>query len=148
MTLNLKSEPVEIAGTTYETTQFPAMRAYGLLTRLVKAIGPALGVLASADKETQLADMGPVLGAALANVSPSEAQGILVEALAATTAVFKGENGAMKLVELTSTAKIDEVFSGKLKTMFQVLVHALKVNYGDFSEGSDPAAPTDQASSG
>lgn len=138
--MNLKTEPVTIGGILFETTQFPAMRSYALLTRLVKAIGPAMSILAAADKELRLEDMGPILGSALANVTPAEAQGILLEALSCTTAEITDATGG-RVIGLTGADKVDLVFSGRLKVMFQVFAHALKVNYSDFSEGSDQDAP-------
>lgn len=134
--MNLKSESVEFDGIIFETTQFPAMRAYGLLARLVKVIGPAMSVLAGADKDTRLEDMGPVLGGALANVTPAEAQSLLLEIFGSSTAQVTDQTGP-RILQLGTQAGVDQVFTGRLKVMFKVLAHALKVNFGDFSEGSD-----------
>ena len=140
--MSLKTEPVEIDGIKFETTQFPAMAAFRLMARLIKVIGPAMGVLKGATKDTTLESLAPALGAALSNVSPDEAQSIALEILKCTTAEVGGV-----LIGLTGQAPVDQVFSGRLSMLFKVLAHALKVNYGDFSEGSDPAAPQTPAPS-
>jgi hypothetical protein len=135
----LKTEAVTIDDIRFETTQFPAMRAFELLARLVKSVGPAIGALTNIDPNTELSSIGPQLMAGLSTLNPSEAAKLVEDVLACTTADVDN-----KRISLSTKSNIDLVFSSKLKTMFKVLGHALKVNYQDFNEGSDPAAPLTQ----
>lgn len=137
----LKSESVTIDEVEYTTTQFPAMTSFELLAKLVKQVGPALAIVASADAGDSLNSIAPALMSALSGLDPVVARGLVVEVLASTSALVREANGSLRLVALNTPANIDIVFSGKLKQMFLVLGHALRVNYGDFSGGSDPAAP-------
>lgn len=135
ITPQLKTESAVIDGIKFETTQFAAMRGYKLLTKLVKSVGPALGLLATAQDGDSIESMAPALGAALSNLTEQDAQSLLLEILAATTA----EIGTVMLGLGTQVA-IDGVFSGKLSTMFKVVAHALKVNYADFFGGTPDEA--------
>jgi hypothetical protein len=138
--MKLKTESVMLDGVLVETTQFAAMRAYGLMAKLAKVLGPAMGVLAEVNSETRMEEMGPALGMALANVSPTDAQALLLDVLAGSVAEVDGRR-----FDLINQNAIDEVFTGRLKTMFKALGHALKVNYSDFfDDGPQPAekAPT------
>ncbi len=140
----LKTEHVDIDGARYETTQFPAMRAYGLLTKLVKHIGPALGMISQMEDKSDLMLAAPAIGMALGNLTEQEAQKLLLDILACTTV-----DNAGTLVYLSSTDAINGFFSGKLGTMFKVVAHALKVNYADFfGDSSDPAETPGPASQG
>ncbi len=140
----LKSEDYEVGEFKFSTTQFPAMRAFELMTQLAKTIGPALAALQSLDKDTELSALGPILSSALSNLTKTDATALVLDILAGTQATVPGPGGQRTIVQLTSRAALDAVFSARLKMMFQVLGHAIKVNYADFSEGSDPAAPTTQ----
>ncbi len=139
----LKTEKVTVDGIEFQTTQFPAMRAFELLARLVKSLGPAVGALTNLDPTMDLTHAGPQLMAGLATLNPAEAAKLVEEVLTCTTALVDN-----KLIPLNSRENIDVVFSSKLKMMFKVLGHALKVNYQDFSAGSDPAAPLAQTLAG
>lgn len=137
--MKLKTEQLVEDGITFETTQFPAMRAYGLMTKLLKTLGPAMAVLSEVDAESQMATLAPMIGGALANVDPVDAQKLIVEILSGTTAQISDALGG-RLVSLDSAKVLDDVFSGRLKVMFQVAAHALKVNYSDFFGAAAPAA--------
>lgn len=144
--MNLKTEAITLDGIVFETTQFPAMRAYGLMAKLLKQLGPAMAILAEVDGETQMSALAPVLGGAMSNVEPVEAQKLLVEILAGTTAQTNDALGG-RVVSLGDVKAIDDVFSGRLVVLFQVAAHALKVNYSDFFGVSARAAATPQAGS-
>ncbi len=137
----LKTETKTIDGVEFTTIQFPAMRSFELLAKLVKQIGPALALMSSVDPDTQITDLAPHLMSALSGLEPAAARALVVDVLSNTQALLRDANGQASLVELNRTETIDRVFSGKLRTMFVVLGHALKVNYGDFTEGSAPNAP-------
>jgi hypothetical protein len=143
----LKTETTTIDGILFTTTQLPAMRGFELLARLVKMIGPALGALTSADPTADLSAMAPALAGALTNINPQEASALVVDIFSCTTALISDSTGGRQ-VQLSDRTNIDLVFSSRLKVMFQVLAHAIKVNFGDFSGGSAPAAPLPPAPSG
>lgn len=136
----LKSETTTIDGTEFTTTQLPAMASFELLAKLVKQVGPALALIASADENTPIEDIAPALMHSLAGLDPAVAKQLVVELLSSTQALVRN-NGELRLVPLNKSENVDLVFSGKLKQMFLVLGHALKVHYGDFSGGSAPTAP-------
>lgn len=139
--LNLKKEEREIDGLLFKTQQLPAMRASLLLGRLVKHIGPVLGALSGLDPSTQLSELGSALTLAFAQANPDEATRLIPEILGSTSVIIEGKH-----VPLNSSSNIDLVFSGRLKTMFMAVGFALQVNYRDFWEGGESAAPPQPAS--
>lgn len=136
--MNLKYEEVEIDGIKFGTTQFAAMRSLELLGKLVQTVGPALGVISTADPNTPLEQLAPVLAGALSNLKPHELGPLAMEILAGTTATLEVD-GKYGRKDLLSKNDFNEVFSGRLMTMFKAIMHALKVNYADFGLGSGPA---------
>ena len=128
-------------GTIFNTTQFPAMHSLELMAQLMKTIGPALAALQGVSVDTDLSALGPALSGALAGLKPNEASQLVLAVLASTTAQVTNPSGQQKIMQLNSREVIDLVFSNKLKTLFDVLEHALKVNYSDFFVGSDQVAP-------
>lgn len=139
----IKSDTEDFDGIKYTTTQFGAMRSLELLARLVKTVGPALGALTRLDASTQLAS-APELVSALGSLEPTEASSLVKALMANTTALITDEKG-MRNVLLASQEAIDSVFSGRVFTMFKVLGFIIKVNFGDFTQGSAPSAPQPQA---
>lgn len=133
----LKTEVIEIDGVEYSTTQFAAMRAMRILAMLIKVAGPAIGALAGAKRDAQLTAVMPELQRAFATMDPGEFESLALSLLSGTSATIQGPQGPRR-VEFTSAKVVDQVFSGRLGTMFKVIAHAVKVNYGDFAEGSDP----------
>ena len=134
MSLNLKTETLEADGIRFDTTQFAAFRGLELMGRLVTTIGPALGVLSAADPEASLESMAPVIAGALRGLQPTEVSSLALEILASTSATYQ-DGSTLRRVDILSKEAFDRVFSGRLKTMFKVLIHALKVNYSDFGLG-------------
>lgn len=135
----LKREDKEIDGLTYTCVQFPAMYAFGLLARLAKSVGPALASLSGLSPETELLDAGPALHAALASLDPDDAQKLVIDILKSTSVQIGDATGGRKL-EFVDKAKIDEVFSGHLTSMFKVIGFALQTNFADFKLGNDKLA--------
>lgn len=140
--LNLKYEETEIDGVRFGTTQYAAMRGLELMGRLAQTVGPALGALSMADMETDLDKFAPVIAVALRDLKPEELTSLTIAILSGTTATITEAN-TVKRVDLMTRESLDRVFSGRLMTMFKVILHALKVNYADFGFGS--AAPTESA---
>jgi hypothetical protein len=130
----LKQDTQEIDGLKFTCTQFPAMRGFTLLGRLIKTIGPAISVLSSADAEADIRDLAPLIAVALKDLDPDAATALAADVLAGTSVIMD------KHVPLDTRANIDMVFSGKLGTMFKVLAFAVKLNYEDFFGGIAPSA--------
>ncbi len=146
----VKTEHREFDGIRFQTTQFPAMRSFRLLTSLAKQVGPVLGALGALDPNTELSDPGnmemlmSVLGPALQSLDPDAASKLLLEILANTTAIVPDATGgerALQFLGPTAAGNFDSVFSSRLMTMFKVIGFVLQVNYRDFSFGGEPAAP-------
>lgn len=119
----LKTETKEIDGTEFSVTQFPAMKALEVMGSLQK-------MAAGANPNTQLAQ---------AAAGGTMSKQMVLDLLACTTALLREPK--TKLVGLTSQGAIDEVFSGRLRTLFRVIEFAIEVNFGDFKEGSEDSAP-------
>lgn len=141
-----KTETKKLGELEFKTTQLPAMRAFALLTKLAKVVGPALGALSKLDPDTELDLAGSGLISALQTLDTKEAESLVLDVLSGTEAIVPDATGG-RAIPLSKQANIDLIFTGKLKLMFQVVGFALQVNFRDFSEGSDPAAPQPQAPS-
>jgi hypothetical protein len=133
--MNLKYEETEIDGIRFGTTQYGAMRGLELMGRLAQTIGPAFGALSMADETTEMDKFAPVIGLALRDLKPAELSSLVIDILAGTTATVT-EGSSVKRYDLLTKESLDRVFSGRLMTMFKVVLHALKVNYSDFGFGS------------
>ncbi len=128
----LRTESREIDGLLITVTQFPALKALGLATRVAQAIAPALvnGVV-------------PTSGVALlfAGMDAEQTVKLSTDMLAGSTARVDGREFA-----LIGQAAIDEVFSGRLPTLLKAVMYAVEQNFSDFfdelrSGGDDPAGP-------
>lgn len=135
----LKQETKAIDGVKFETTQFAAMRALGLMGKLVKTIGPAIGVISSADPNTPIDELAPVLAGALSNLNEDDLGRLALEILSGTTATLD-ENGTLRRIDILTEENFNRVFNGRLMVMFKAVLHALQVNYADFGLGSAPKA--------
>ena len=129
----LKREDKDIDDLKFTVVQFPAMYAFGLLARLLKTIGPVMATLGN-NMNVELSELSGPLREALSALDPEEAQKLVLEILKSTSVIIPDPTGGRK-VEFTSSTKIDEVFSGRLMTMFKVVVFAAQVNFADFVQG-------------
>lgn len=139
MNLNLKYEEKEIDGLKFGTTQYAAMRGLELMGKLASSMGPALGAMSAIEGENDFEKYAPMLAIALRDLEPSKLSTLCVDILSGTTATIE-ENNKVKRVDLSSKEALDRVFSGRLMTMFKVILFALKVNFADFGFGSESAA--------
>lgn len=122
----LKTETREIDGTEFTVTQFPAMKA--------------LEVMASLQNASVGMDPSVKLGQIVTGKMDAAAQKKMVlDVLQCTQALVR--EPTMKLIALTDQKAIDQIFSGRLRTMFKVIEFAVEVNYGDFKDGSEVSAP-------
>lgn len=123
--MNLKTEKKTFKGVDFETTQFPAYFAYELLAKISDRAAKA-----GWDPSMDITRMGPAM------LDPE----LTLRILSSTRAILT-ENGRTGIVEITSKERFNQVFSGRLAVVFDVVNWVMETNYGDFSEGSDPAAP-------
>jgi hypothetical protein len=133
----MKTDEFEVDGIKFTTTQFGGFRALELMGKLAQTIGGALGILMTADPNTPLEKLAPILAGALTGLKPSELSALALEILSQTTATISAD-GSLKRMDITDQRAFDRVFTGKLFTMFKVALHVLKVNYADFGFGSAP----------
>ncbi len=113
----------------FQTTQFPAMRALEVMVTLQK-------IAAGSNQSEQLAT------AMMAGMDQASMKKMVLDLLECTTALVPGTAGSpTKLIPLNKAEGIDRVFSGRLKMLFDVIHHAVEVNFGDFNEGSNDLAP-------
>ncbi len=132
---SLKSVPLIIGDIEFSTTQFPAMRALEVMVSLQKLAGAMQGI----NPNTSLAAAAPQM---MAGLEPGAAKRLVLDLLQSTTALVR--TPTTRLILLNTQENVDLVFSGKLKMLFEVIGHAVEVNFGDFSEGSAPDAPLTQ----
>lgn len=135
---NLKTVSEDIDGIQFSTTQLDAFRSLELMGKLAQAVGPAIGAM-TAEGETDMDKFGPVLGAALRDVKPQDLGPLALDILKNTSATIT-ENSTLVRVDILDKNAFNRVFSGRMTTMFKALVHALKVNYADFGDGSASSA--------
>lgn len=122
----------------FRTTQLPAMRAYPLFIRLGKVLGPVLTSLQGVSLSADVSSLGPILAPAFSAIDPDEATRLMTDLLVSTRAVIEG-----KVIELSSEAGINKVFTGRLPLLFKVLGFAAQENFAGFlsGSGSAPTAP-------
>lgn len=131
----LKTVPLTIGDIEFQTTQFPAMKALEVMV-ILQGMSSAQNVPAS----TSLSQAAPQM---MSNLTPQGARQLVLSVLQSTSAIIPSSSGK-KIVMLDKQESIDLVFSGRLKVLFDVMAHAIEVNYGDFNEGSESPAPQDQ----
>jgi len=137
--MNLKTDDKMIGDFKVTVRQFPAMRAFALLTRLLETIGPALGELAALDPNTQLDLAGAAFANVFAKLDSKKAVELVPEILAGTAVLVPDDKGGREY-SLQKRENIDIVFSGHLAALFQSIAFAVQVNFGDFMQGSGAAS--------
>lgn len=107
-----------IDGLEFGTVPFPALHALGLMPRLAQ-LGSAFG---GADEGVSL--------------DPKAMQSLLVDLLRQTWVMIDdgGAQGQRK-IEISNQVKFDQVFTGRLPTVFKVVQFVQEVNFGGFSDG-------------
>lgn len=133
--MSLKYEEYEIDGIKFITQPFGGLHALELMGELAQVIGPALSVLSTADPDTPLEQLAPILAMALRGLKGEELSRLALRVLNQTTAILD-EDGTLKKIDIKDKLAFDRVFTGRLMTMFKVALKALKVNYADFGFGS------------
>jgi hypothetical protein len=144
-----KQEVRTINGLEVTTVQLPPTRAYRLLAKLGRILTPSLGALNGKKldslKSLDFADLGPALSAMFAQLDDASADALMLETLASTSVVTRGDNGQLIKFDLTSKAWIDVAFAGDVMALLLTMKFALEVNFASFfvaSAGSvQPAIP-------
>lgn len=136
--MSLKTQSKEIGGDTFTVSQLPMFRALRLLNRIGRAVGPALGHVASA-YDASKGDGAPVdgvrvgeavgraLSALFGSLSDDELEAITRAML--ETAMIESNGKTTPLLK-----SIDLVMQGRILDLFKLLAFAFEVNYGDFFE--------------
>jgi len=104
--------------------QLPAMKAFRLLSRLGRDLGPALALFAKGD-----AGIEQGVRLLFEAVTPEELEAVTRELLQGAQLELQTADGR-KLVDLLTV--FDSEFRGEMGAILQVLVHAVTVNYGNF----------------
>jgi hypothetical protein len=122
----LETRTKDLDGHTYEVTQLPAMRGMKLLTRIGRAIGPALAKLATSDGTLDTGNAGAAMEALFSNLTEGELEHFIREMLL--------QGGALKQDgrPLSLAGAFDLEMAGKPMTILKLLVFAFEANYGDF----------------
>lgn len=125
-------EPVKktIDGEEYIFCQLPPKKSMKLLTRILRIIGPALGVVVG-DK-TKIDDIanldikpGMIVSELCSRLDENEVEHIVDTLLSQVHHCGKGELSKV----------FDEHFGGRLPHLFNVVFAALEVEYSDFFDG-------------
>jgi hypothetical protein len=121
----------------YSIIPFDAMEAHQLLVgQLAKIGGPIFAAFAAADAQSNIVDLAPKLGMALATLNEPEIEALTLKLLSRVVAqgVFATSGGESETarIDLNSKAKINKVFATNLKGLYQVMGAVLEVNYRGF----------------
>jgi hypothetical protein len=126
-----RNQEREIGGAVWAVTQFPAGEGLGLLTRLLKLLGPALGALAkgggtaedgAGGREEALT--GLIVSGLLQQLDEKETVALVKRLLADT------RKDGVEILPI-----FDTEFMGDYANLFRVLGFVLEVNYGGFFSG-------------
>lgn len=132
-----KSETKEIEGLKLTVSQLPPRKGFRLATKLFKFVAPALAEM-KPDQEIDLGKMMPALTGMLQELDEDELESIMMQVFA-TAYVIREIDGKPCKFELNDGAKVDAAFDGKLAAMFQSIMFAIEVNFGDFFEDAAPS---------
>lgn len=132
----MKTEEATYSGIKVSCTEFDAWRGSKLALRVLKVVGPTLAALSSVKSVGDLQSMGsallPKIAEALTSLDTDEAMNLMGDLLTGTEAWL--ESG--KRVPLIGQIAINQVFSGKLKALFQTVFLAIQTNFADFFDGN------------
>lgn len=124
----ITAEEKMIDGARFVVTKLPAMRGFRTLNRLMRALGPALAAAAGAAgglMEMNLGQLGSAVELLFEKLSDDEQEHLTRELLYAASANGKPLFGA--------EGCFDDEFAGKHDTLLKLIVFAIEVNYGSFT---------------
>lgn len=132
-------EKKTIEGIDLTVTQHVPLKAFPLLAKLSKAVGPAAILAASVGKDLLKKDVSaltPIIDSLFERVDADETVSLIKDLLSNTLAIYNG-----KALPLNNDNHINEVFADNFKALALSLVFAAEVNFGNFLEtllaGSD-----------
>jgi hypothetical protein len=126
-------QPIEktIGGEVYTFTYLPPRIALSLLAKIVKVIGPAIGMLADEKKEgnenIEDFNIGNAAKMLCDRLDEDQIQTMINTLMSQIT--HKGHGDVLK--------KFDMIFTGRIKHLFLVVKAALEVQYADFFDGKN-----------
>lgn len=132
-----KSETKEIDGLKVTVAQLPPRKGFKVAAKLFKFVAPALAEM-QPDQEVDMGKLQPVLMGMLRDIDDDELERIMTDVFA-TAYVVREVDGKLAKFELNSGDKIDAAFEGKLPAMFQSVMFAIEVNFGNFFDGDAPS---------
>lgn len=136
----MKEEHAEIDGLPVFTAPLPARRAGKLKVRILAILAPMGDVAGSAVISeiagagiggAEIRDLGKTVDRVLRGVGGDQLDSLLCEIFAASHVELDG-----KRIWLGDGKGIDQVFTGRLMTMYRVAGHALTVNFRDFFDAA------------
>ncbi len=134
----IKSQELDVDGTRYLSTKYPARYASRLFAKLFKIVGKPLSMLAIGEtKQSEGKDrmdlIGGAIDALMGEVDPSNFDRLLTEILEGTT-IFDANGSNRKIV-------FDTDFQGRMFHLMKLAKEVLTFQYGDFLEGSVAGLP-------
>lgn len=124
--MSRNSEDIEIDGTRYTLTQYPATTAVKLLVKLTKVIGKPVAIITAAglDASLSMSLVSEAVDALSQNLDPDQFDKMIKEILSGTR--FHLEDGKSR--ELI----FDMDFQGRIGHLFKLLKAVLQFQYSDF----------------
>ena len=122
---------IEVDGSTYEVSKYPATRSVKILTRLGKLFGGPLGSLLNNGGLDAELD-GESLGRAITELSKEldeQQADILFKDILCTTHVIK-DGKRLPLKDI-----FDIEFTGRIGALFKLLIKVIQFQYADFADG-------------
>jgi hypothetical protein len=132
---------LEISGKLLKFTvsQLPAMRAFKLLDRILRAFGPSIGSIAGASSgalaggvslaKLNVAALGEGIAVLFERLTEDELESVTRGLLAGAMVVIErgGKRSNVEVLEV-----FDELFAGHIFSVLKLLRFAFEANYGDF----------------
>lgn len=131
----LEAQTETIDGTAFTISPLPAMKAFLMLQRLGKVLGPALARVAGAVKGDAVDGAGAADALVLlfSGLPPEELETIVRDLLAGSLVLGEGGKAAPLMTGgANGKGVFDVVFQGRMGTLFKLLAFAIRVNYRDF----------------
>lgn len=126
-----EEQEFEIGGETYVIRQLGAIKGRKVLTRLVRALGGAIGALASGDGKVTAAVLGQAVTQAIEKID-DETMSFLCDAFGDETRIVR-EDGKRPVLK---GPVFDDQFAGNYSAMLEWLVCCVVVNFPDFLDGA------------
>jgi hypothetical protein len=125
----LEPQTREIDGLTVTVQQLPAMRAFKLLHKILKAVAPsAAKALASGDmKNVSSGNLSEAAEILFDRLSEDDLAAVTRQLLDMAFVTAEGEQRPARNGDLLHSA-----FDGRVGTLIKTIAFALEVNYGDF----------------